>query len=58
MNFLPGKKTYIIGILAVLGAIGAYVAGQADLTTTVQSVVAAILAMTIRSGVTTEVKSA
>lgn len=46
-----GKKTYIVGALAVLGAIGAYLTGDAALGDTIQLVVTAVLGMTIRHGI-------
>ena len=48
---LKGYKTYIVGTLAVLGAVGAYLTGDATLGDTIQLVVTAVLGMTIRHGV-------
>jgi uncharacterized membrane-anchored protein len=50
-GFLAGKKTYIVGILAVVGAIATYLTGDTTLTDTIQLVVTAVLGMTIRNGV-------
>ena len=56
MNWLSGKKTYIVGVISILAA----VAGAWDGAITWQQAAAAIAAavglMTVRSGVTTEVK--
>ena len=51
-----GKKTYIVAVLAVITAIGAYLTGDATIAETVQLAITAILGATIRSGVTTEAK--
>ncbi len=48
---LKGYKTYIVGGLAVLGAIGSYLTGDATLAQSVQVAVTAILAMTVRHGI-------
>lgn len=46
-----GYKTYIIGVTTVLGAVAAYLVGDATIAQTAQLVVTAILAMTLRHGV-------
>ena len=51
---LKGYKTYIVAGTAIVTAIGAYLYGGIDLPTMVQSIVGAILAMTVRQGITTE----
>jgi len=51
-----GKKTYIVAALAVLGAIGAYLTGDATMAEAIQLAVTAILGATIRAGVATEVE--
>jgi len=48
---LSGYKTYITGIVAIIGAVGAYLAGEAELAATVQLAVTALMGMFIRSGV-------
>ena len=50
-GFLKGKKTYITAILAVLGAVGAYLTGDLALTETIQVVIPAIMAATVRNGI-------
>jgi VIT1/CCC1 family predicted Fe2+/Mn2+ transporter len=51
MGKLAGYKTYVVAGLAILGAAAAYFMGEADMRTTIEAVVAAVLAMTIRHGV-------
>jgi len=46
-----GYKTYITAGLAVIGAIAAYLTGDATLADTAQLVVTALLAAFVRSGV-------
>lgn len=48
-----GYKTYIVGGLAVLGAIGGYLDGDLTLAAALQLMVPAILAMTVRHGIST-----
>ena len=52
-TWLQGKKTYIVGIGAIVAAVVAYTQGTIDGTQAVEAIVGAILAMTIRAGVTT-----
>lgn len=53
-GFLSGYKTYIAGGIAILGAIGAYLSGEAGLVETVQLAVTGLLGMTIRNGIAKE----
>ena len=46
-----GKKTYITAAVAVIGAIAAYLTGDATAADTAQLVVTALLAAFLRSGV-------
>jgi hypothetical protein len=46
-----GYKTYITAALAVLGALAAYFVGEADLATTAQLVLTAVLGATIRHSI-------
>ena len=48
---IEGYKTYIIAALAVLGAIGGYLAGEATLPQAIQLAVTAILGATLRHGI-------
>lgn len=50
---LSGYKTYIAAIVAIVGAVGAYLSGDADLQSTLQIVIPAVFAMTIRHGIST-----
>jgi len=57
-EWLKGKKTYIVALCTILGAVIAWVTATAqgtapDTANTVQIIITAILGMTIRSGVTT-----
>lgn len=51
-DLLSGKKTYLIGLGAILTALVAYSSGDLSIVQLVQSIVAAVMAMTIRAGVT------
>ena len=51
---LKGYKTYIVGALAVLGAIGGWLDGDMTLLAALNLAVPAVLAMTVRHGVTTQ----
>jgi hypothetical protein len=50
---LKGYKTYIVGVLAALGAIGGWLDGDMTLLAALNLAVPAILAMTVRHGVAT-----
>jgi len=50
-GYLAGKKTYVTAVVAIVGAIGFYLTGEADLVTTFQTIVAASTAAFIRSGI-------
>lgn len=51
---LKGYKTYIVGTLTILGAIGGMLTGDLAVSAGIQLVVTALLGMFIRQGVTTE----
>ena len=51
---LSGYKTYIAAVLAVLTAVGAWLAGDLQLADMIQTVVTAALGAFIRHGVATE----
>lgn len=53
MNFLSGYKTYITGAAAIASAVALYASGTDTLPEMVQLVITALLAMFIRSGVST-----
>lgn len=46
-----GYKTYIVAAVAVIGAVAAYLVGDASLADTIQVVVTAVLGATIRNGI-------
>lgn len=48
---LKGYKTYITAGVTIIGAVAAYLVGDADANTTAQLVVTALLAAFIRHGV-------
>lgn len=48
---LKGYKTYITAGLTVIGAIAAYLVGDAQLADTAQLVITAVLAATVRNGI-------
>lgn len=51
VEWLKGKKTYFLSFGAMLTAIGIYLSGDITLMEMVEAIWAAILAMTIRAGV-------
>jgi hypothetical protein len=52
-TMLNGYKTYIVGVLAVLGALGGWLDGDLTLTAALNAAIPAILAMTVRHGIAT-----
>jgi hypothetical protein len=56
MIMLTGYKTYIVGTLAVLGAVGGFLDGDLTLVAATQLIVPAILAMTVHHGIATTAK--
>jgi len=50
-EWLKGKKTFLVGISTIIGAIIAWSQGG-DLSVCVQAIITAVLAMTVRAGVT------
>ena len=51
LNWFPGYKTYILAIGAILAAVGAWFTGDMALGETVEAVMGAAMAMTIRKGI-------
>jgi len=49
--FLSGKKTYLISISAIIGILVAYSNGTLEIVEAIKAIIEAILAMTIRAGV-------
>jgi hypothetical protein len=52
LSIFSGKKTYSAGIVAILTAALAYASGEANIIDALQIIVPAILAMTLRHGMT------
>ena len=50
---LSGYKTYIAGALTIFGALGGYFSGNLAAAQAINLVVPAILAMTVRNGIST-----
>lgn len=51
--WLTGKKTYIVAVLSLLGAVGAYFGGSLDAAGLFYAVEIALTAMGLRSAITT-----
>ncbi len=58
LSKINGWKTYIIGVGAILTAIGAYMNGSLDVKSALEAVWAAVMGMSIRHGITTTVSDA
>jgi len=52
LEWLKGKKTYIVGISTIMAAVASYVTDTIETGEMIKLIVAAIMAMTIRAGVT------
>jgi len=50
-TMLKGYKTYIVGTLAILGAVGAFLTGDMPLPEAAQIVINAALGMTVRNAI-------
>jgi hypothetical protein len=48
-GFLSGKKTYLTAIVAIIGAISAYVTGEVEIVATFQVVITALSAAGLKS---------
>lgn len=55
-TFLQGKKTYVVGVGAIVGATVAWASGELTNGEVVSAVVAALMGMFIRAGVGNEIK--
>ena len=53
-DFLAGRKTYLIGISAIVGVLIAYASGSMEIVEAVKAIIEAILAMTIRAGISSK----
>lgn len=54
-GILKGYKTYIVGVVTVIGFLSGYLIGDVDLASAAQGIVTAVLAMTVRQGINTVV---
>ena len=52
IDFLKGRKTYILGIFAILYGISGYYIGQLDSNTALQFIWGRLTSMAIRAGIT------
>jgi len=52
LEWLKGKKTYLVAISTIIGAIASYASGTIEVGEMIKIIVAAIMAMTIRAGIT------
>lgn len=50
MDLLNGKKTYIVGIGTILGAISGVMTGMLDIASAVQIIIPAVIGMTLKHG--------
>lgn len=50
-GFLSGKKTYITAITGILGAVGLYLTGDANIVQTFQTIVTMGAAIFLRNGI-------
>lgn len=58
MDKIKGWKTYIVGIAAILTAIGAYLNNIITLPNMVEAIFTAVATMTVRHGITTTITDA
>lgn len=48
---LAGKKTYIVAVMAILGAVSAHLTGDLAMNDMIQLIVTAVLGATVRNGI-------
>ena len=51
MTFLQGKKTYLISLSAIVGAVTAVATGEASVMEAAQIITTALLGTTVRAGI-------
>ncbi len=56
MKTLSGKKTYFTAAAAVITTLGAYFAGELDVQAAITAVFATLMAVFLRTGISSEVK--
>jgi hypothetical protein len=54
-GWFKGKKTYVLGGVAIVGSIASYLVGDITLNEATGAIWAGITAMTLRAGIKTEV---
>ncbi len=54
---LQGKKTYLVAIVTIIGAAASYYLGNIGLEEAINLAVTAVLAATVRHGITAETKT-
>ena len=57
-NWAKGKKTYVLGGVAIIGAIASFLVGDIELTQAAELIWTGLVAMTLRAGVTTTINKA
>ena len=57
IQFLKGKKTYILGICGILYAIFGFITGNLDSVQALSFVFGCLTAMGLRNGITTEMQN-
>jgi len=50
-KWLRGRKTYLVGITAILAAVGGYAGGEIDVVGLVTAILAAAGGMSLRAGI-------
>lgn len=50
-GILKGKKTYVVALLAVIGAVAAYLTGDLGAADAIQTGLTAVLAATVRNAI-------
>ena len=55
--FLAGKKTYLLCLSAIIAALVGYTDGTLSLGELIQAIVAAAAGITIKAGITRDIKS-
>lgn len=57
IEYLTGKKTYILGICGILYSVLGFLSGHLDSNTAITLIFTSLAAMGIRNGVTTEAQN-
>jgi hypothetical protein len=57
LTFLQGKKTYVVGVGAIVAAIVAWTTGSIPQSQAIEAIIAAVMGMLLRSGMNNAVKS-